>query len=100
VTADIRLNGRAPLLQAANLWEKTSAKGNPYLVGRLGGVRILILKNRLSGTDGSSQTDPISRKPIPQRRRTSPDAPMGLAAIHIRANAAGALLMVGGDAER
>lgn len=42
----------APMLQAAKLWEKTSAKGNTYLIGRLGGVRILILRNRDAGTEG------------------------------------------------
>jgi len=40
------------MLQAAKLWEKTSAAGNRYLVGRLGGVRILILKNRDAGAEG------------------------------------------------
>lgn len=29
-------------LKAAGLWQKTSAAGNTYFVGRLGGVRILI----------------------------------------------------------
>lgn len=42
----------APMLQAAKLWEKTSAAGNTYLIGRLGGVRVLILRNRDAGTDG------------------------------------------------
>ena len=36
----------ATLLQAARLWEKTSAKGSKYMAGRLGGVKILILANR------------------------------------------------------
>jgi hypothetical protein len=40
------------MLQAAKLWEKTSAAGNTYLIGRLGGVRILILRNRAAGTEG------------------------------------------------
>jgi hypothetical protein len=30
----------APLLRAAGLRQKTSAKGNVYLVGRLGGVKV------------------------------------------------------------
>jgi hypothetical protein len=42
----------APMLQAAKLWEKTSAKGNTYLIGRLGGVRVLILRNRDAGAEG------------------------------------------------
>jgi len=46
--------GGAPSLKlmAAKLWEKTSASGNRYFVGRLGGVRILILENRDRGTEG------------------------------------------------
>ena len=40
------------MLQAAKLWEKTSAAGNSYLVGRLGGVRVLVMRNRDAGTEG------------------------------------------------
>jgi hypothetical protein len=36
----------APMLKATGLWEKTSAAGNTYLTGRLGGVKVLILENR------------------------------------------------------
>ncbi|MGD0110196.1 MAG: hypothetical protein ABSC06_40215 [Rhodopila sp.] len=35
-----------PLLQAARLWERTSAKGTRYMSGRLGGVKVVILPNR------------------------------------------------------
>lgn len=35
-----------PLLQAARLWERTSAKGSRYMSGRLGGVKVLILEHR------------------------------------------------------
>jgi hypothetical protein len=38
--------GSATMLKAAGLWRKESAKGNAYLTGRLGGVKILILENR------------------------------------------------------
>jgi hypothetical protein len=41
----------APMLKAAGLWRKTSSKGNQYFVGRLGGVKILILENRDAGKD-------------------------------------------------
>jgi hypothetical protein len=34
------------LLKACGLWERTSAKGNTYLVGRWGGVKILVMPNR------------------------------------------------------
>ena len=33
------------MLQAARLWQKTSASGNVYFAGRLGGVKILIFAN-------------------------------------------------------
>ncbi len=38
-------NGRKPLLQACGLWERTSAAGRHYLVGRMGGVKVLVLEN-------------------------------------------------------
>jgi len=34
------------MLQAAKLWERTSARGTKYFSGRLGGVKIVILPNR------------------------------------------------------
>jgi hypothetical protein len=40
------------MLKAASLWEKTSAAGNRYFIGRLGGVRILILDDRSRGVEG------------------------------------------------
>ena len=35
-----------PLIQAAKLFEKTSARGSNYLTGRLGGLRVLIMPNK------------------------------------------------------
>jgi hypothetical protein len=40
------MSGSSPLLQAARLWERTSAKGTRYMSGRLGGVRVVIMPNR------------------------------------------------------
>ena len=40
------------MIKAASLWEKTSAAGNRYFIGRLGGARILILENRSRGAEG------------------------------------------------
>jgi hypothetical protein len=40
------MSGSSPLLQAARLWERTSARGTRYMAGRLGGVRVVILPNR------------------------------------------------------
>jgi hypothetical protein len=46
--------GSGPLLPAAKLWAKTSGKGKRYLVGRWGGVKVLILENR----DRQNENDP------------------------------------------
>jgi hypothetical protein len=40
------MSGSAPLLQAARLWERTSAKGTRYMTGRLGGVKVLVMPNK------------------------------------------------------
>ena len=32
------------MIPACKLWEKVSAKGNRYLVGHLGGVRVLVME--------------------------------------------------------
>lgn len=39
------MNG-SPLLRATGLWLRTSARGGEYLVGRLGGLKVLVLANR------------------------------------------------------
>ena len=45
------------MIPACRLWEKTSAKGNRYLIGRLGGVRVMILANtRPEPGDSSTHT--------------------------------------------
>lgn len=36
----------APLLRACPLWKKTSSKGRSYLVGRMGGVRVMVMAVR------------------------------------------------------
>jgi hypothetical protein len=33
------------MIPAARLWEKTNAKGNRYLVGRMGSLRVLVLES-------------------------------------------------------
>jgi hypothetical protein len=40
------MSGSSPLLQAARLWERTSARGTTYMSGRLGGVKVVIMPNR------------------------------------------------------
>jgi hypothetical protein len=34
-----------PLFPACGLWEKQSRRGNAYLVGRLGGLRVMVVPN-------------------------------------------------------
>jgi hypothetical protein len=66
-------------LKAAGLWQKTSARGNTYFVGRLGGLRIAILENHarsgenepshfLYFADGEAPR-PETRDPAPARAR-------------------------------
>jgi hypothetical protein len=75
------------MLKATGLWAKTSAKGNRYLGGRLGGVKVLILANQ----DRSGENDPThflffvdgekqkaearSERSTPTRRRSTPTYP-------------------------
>jgi hypothetical protein len=67
------MNGPPTKLRAANLWLKTSAAGNTYFTGRLGGVKVLILENRaradendpthiLYFTDGSDSARPAQTR--------------------------------------
>ena len=46
-------NDWAPSFRAARLFRKTSQKGSVYFVGRLGGVRVTLLKSRDTADDGS-----------------------------------------------
>ena len=65
-------------LLAAKLWERTSAAGNRYFAGRLGGVKLLILENRERDgeddpffVDGEKQPKQAetARAPAPSARR-------------------------------
>lgn len=49
-------NGKqyAPSVQVARLFEKTSASGNKYFVGRWGGAKVTLLKAREPAEDGTS----------------------------------------------
>lgn len=68
----------SPLLQAVRLWDRTSAKDSKYMSGRLGGVKIVILKNRDFNADDSAQshthslffTDGTTAQPKPQSNGT------------------------------
>jgi hypothetical protein len=41
----------SPMLKATGLWAKSSVKGGQYLVGRWGGLKVLIMENRDRQTD-------------------------------------------------
>jgi hypothetical protein len=50
-------DGPSTLINACRLWERTSAKGNRYLTGRLGGLKVLIMENtRPAEGDDSTHT--------------------------------------------
>ena len=42
-----------PMLTATRLFEKRSAAGNTYFTGRMGGLRVLVLKSRETADDGT-----------------------------------------------
>jgi hypothetical protein len=46
--------GYTPSIPLTRLYEKTSKNGNVYLVGRLGGTRITVLKSREVADDGGA----------------------------------------------
>jgi hypothetical protein len=64
----------SPMLKVAPLWQKSSAKGGQYLVGRLGGLKVLILENR----DRQSDDDPSHHLFVaeaPDRRQSAGERP-------------------------
>jgi len=80
------------LLQAARLWERTSARGTRYMSGRLGGVRVVIMPNRDFAEDDSAnshthilyfqdgtptQARPAERAPAEKREARPRQAPRG-----------------------
>jgi hypothetical protein len=83
------MSGSSPLLQAARLWERTSAHGTRYMSGRLGGVRVVIMPNRafaeddqanshthiLFFQDGSSTQPRPAADHAPAERRERPHKP-------------------------
>jgi hypothetical protein len=43
-----------PSVVATKLYERTSAKGNPYLTGRWGGLRVAVLKTQEQDSEGNA----------------------------------------------
>jgi hypothetical protein len=46
----------APLFKLTGVWERVSARGTRYFVGRLGAAKIVILPNREAGDDPDAPT--------------------------------------------
>jgi hypothetical protein len=51
--ANGKSGGYGPNIQFARLFEKTSANGNQYFVGRWGGAKVALLKAREPAEDGA-----------------------------------------------
>ena len=58
-------NRAGPMLTAAKLWRRTSAKGTDYLTGRLGGVKVIILPGR-DGEEGDHTHVMLFAEPAPR----------------------------------
>lgn len=67
----------APMLKAAGLWEHTSAAGNRYLVGRWGGVKVLILENRDRQNDHEPSHHLVIAEAPERPRAAAPDERSG-----------------------
>jgi len=62
------------MIPACRLWEKTSAKGNRYLVGRLGGLRVLVMPNTRPEA-GDDSTHVLMVTGAPQYSQAAPAEP-------------------------
>ena len=55
----------APLIEAARLFERVSSKGHRYLVGRMGGVRVLVFEKKEGDGGNHSHVLMIGAAPAP-----------------------------------
>ncbi len=62
------------MIPACRLFEKTSVKGNRYLIGRLGGVRVLVMPNTRP-EPGDESTHTLFFTDAPQRSQVAPAEP-------------------------
>ena len=58
-----------PMMAAAKLWQRTSARGTHYLAGRLGGVRVIIMPRR--DNEPGDHTHVLMFAEAPQREEGS-----------------------------
>jgi hypothetical protein len=93
----------APLIPACRLWKKQSAAGQSYLVGRMGGLRVLIMANKeRSGDEDHTHILLITAAPDTgaaqtTEREVSPNAPPDARPAWAKAKARGKRSAVGGQ---
>ena len=59
-------------IKLCRLFEKTSATGNTYFIGRLGVAKIVMLKSRELGDNGDPQWDVLIQEQSETSRKTPP----------------------------
>ena len=59
------------MIPACKLWPKVSAKGNSYLIGRMGGVRVMVMANTRP-EPGDNSTHVLMFAEAPQRQAAPP----------------------------
>lgn len=68
-----------PSVTVARVYERTSAKGNTYLGGRWGGVRVVIMKTNTEDSDGHPIWEiRLSETPPPSPATEHPQPPREL----------------------
>jgi hypothetical protein len=58
-----RQPSRSPMLRACHWWEKTSARGEVYLAGRMGGLKVLIFRSREDGENAPTHVLMVTEAP-------------------------------------
>jgi hypothetical protein len=66
----------AALIPACRLWDKTSAAGNRYLIGRMGGERVMVMTNtRPEGENDASHVLMFAEAPQYSPSQATPAEP-------------------------
>ena len=62
------------MIPACKLWEKVFAKGNRYLIGRMGGVRVMVMTNtRPEDENDASNVLMFAEPPQYNQSQAAPD---------------------------
>ena len=97
------MTSTTPLIPACRLWEKQSAAGHSYLVGRLGGLRVLVMVNKERDGDGDAThvllitAAPDSSAVQETKREAAPNVPPDARPAWAKARARGSRSAVGGQ---